>query len=156
MKTLDRLFEEIEVKVQEQREQDEWDALAKSQFPELGKQLFDRIEALLQPLQLRLGKYDGSSVKHVWNVQRTDSSLKIRFGLRELEFKPIGEQAKQYGDRFTVQILRKNEELVGRYFLITHPGEGALSLGVLGQSTVSERLEDRHLIELLLGELLKD
>ncbi|WAH35964.1 hypothetical protein [Alicyclobacillus dauci] len=151
---LDSLFDEVESRVREQQEQDEWEALAKEHFPLLCEELFSKVETLLKPLQSRLAKYADASIERVWSLTRVENSLKVSFAGHELEFRPIGIEAKQRGDRFTVQILRKNEDLVGRYAPIT-TGTVEMQLGVLGHSAVTENLDDRHLIQLLLAELME-
>lgn len=155
MNTLDRFFDEVEARVQEQQEQDEWEALANEQFSWLCEQLFLRVQTLLEPLVGRLTKYSMESVKKVWSVEQDPTKLKIQFRDRELEFRPMGQEAKQPGDRYTVRLLRKNEDLIGRFVLFFPPGSPTLQLGVLGHGTVTERLDDQHFVELLVNELFE-
>lgn len=157
MTSLDDLFIKIEHRVQEQQEQDEWEALAQAQFPGLYRTLVNHITALLKPLEVRLAKYTSSSAEKVWHVEETSDRFKVRFGDRELSFRPVGQEAKQPGDRFTVRILRKNEELVGRYVLqAMQDGSTEMHWTVLVQGTRAERLDDRHLSQLFVKELLGD
>lgn len=154
---LESLFEEVEARVQEQQEQDEWEALAQAQFPALYQTLTNNIQTLLKPLEQRLSKYTSSSVEQVWHIEETDDGFKIRFGERELQFRPIGQDAKQPGDRFTVRILRRNEDLVGRFVpQLLQEGTNEMQWTVLGQGARAERLDDRHLSRLLVEELLGD
>lgn len=155
MNTLDRFFDEVEARVQEQQEQDEWEALANEQFSSLCEQLFLRVQTLLEPLVGRLTKYSMESVKKVWSVEQDPTKLKIQFRDRELEFRPMGQEARQPGDRYTVRLLRKNEDLIGRFVLFFPPGSPTLQLGVLGHGTVTERLDDQHFVELLVNELFE-
>ncbi|MCF8567445.1 hypothetical protein LLE49_22255 [Alicyclobacillus tolerans] len=156
MKTLQNLFDEVETQVQEQQEQDEWEALAAQQFPALCEQLYAHVQTLLQPLVHKLSQYQAQSVAKVWNVVQDNTQFKVQFGERELEFRPIGQEAKQPGDRFTLRLFRKNEDLIGRYVLFLPPGSTELQLGVLGHGSVTERLDERHLVDLLLSEFLPD
>lgn len=157
MNELESLFKEVEDRVQEQQEQDEWEALAQAQFPALYQTLINNIRTLLEPLAQRLSKYTSSSVEQVWHVEETGDRFKIRFGEKELQFRSIGQDAKQPGDRFTVRILRKNEDLVGRFVpQLLQEGTNELRWTVLAQGTGAERLDDRHLSRLLIKELLGD
>lgn len=157
MNTLESLFDEIEACVEQQQEQDEWEALAQAQFPALYETLVRNIRTLLKPLEQRLSKYAPSSIIRIWEVEEMSDHFKIRFGERILEFRSIGQGAKQAGDRFTVRILRKNEDLVGRIVpQLLHEGTDEMQWTVLGQGTRAERLDDQHLSRLLVDELLTD
>lgn len=155
MNTLESLFDEVEARVEEQQEQDEWEALAQAQFPSLYQSLTLNLKTLLKPIEARLAKYAAPSVAQIWEVEETNDHFKIRFRERILEFRPVGREAKQPGDRFTVRILRKNEELVGRYVLqLKQEGTTEMQWSVLGHGARAERLDERYLSRLLVEELL--
>lgn len=158
MNDLGELFKQIQRHVHEQQEQDEWEELARQQFPGLCRDVFERIQTLFSPLNRLLEDYTDTAVARVWQVEETDERLQIRYKKDTLSFLMIGEDAKQPGDRFTIHIYRQSEghteNLVGRYILTPVPGSRDLQISVL-RNSIPERLDDYHLIELLVAELNK-
>ena len=157
MNDLEALFKQIQRHVEEQQEQDEWEELARQQFPGLCRDVFERIKTLFSPLNRLLEDYTDTAVARVWQVKETDECLQIRYKNDTLSFLMIGEDAKQPGDRFTIQIYRQTEghteNLLGRYTLTPVPGSRDLQISVL-RNSIPERLDDYHLIELLVEQLI--
>ena len=154
MHTLDALFDAIEAKVSDRQEQDKWEEVASEQFPALVNELFMRIETVLQPIQARLANYSPASVQAMWQIARQQEVLEIHFDTRTLRFRPVGVEAPHAGDRYTVQILRGDENLVKRLVPVYHHPTASLKLSIITHTSTPEPLDDHHLIQLLIDELL--
>lgn len=151
---LDSLFEAVESHVSGRQEQDKWEAVADQQFPTLCDGLFNRLEILLYPMKSRLVGYSRQSVDAVWETTWQGNEYSVRFGNRNLKFRPIGADAQQEGDRFTVQVLRNHDALVLRFIMMYSQPTGEMKLGIINHTSMTEPLDDRHLIQLLIEELL--
>lgn len=149
---LDVLFQQVSEAVGAQQEQDQWERRAEQSFDRLVKALFDEIKSLLSPLEERLREYDKESIERIWTVEESGECLSIRFKSKELLFQPIGADTKQEGDRYTIQILRQNKQLVTRFELTSQPFQQPQFCVLRGSSP--EAVSITHLITLLLDELM--
>lgn len=154
MDDIESLFKTVEERVKERQEHDRWEAIASKEFPILCDRLMNRLETILYPIQARLQKYSKPSVHAVWETIRQEHEFSIRLGDRNLTFRPIGAEAEQKGDRFTVQVLRNDDALVLR-FITMYSHAGDMQLGIINHTSMPETLNDRQLIQLLCDELLE-
>jgi hypothetical protein len=150
------LVEVVAKRVQQQVETDAWDALMEERFSGLCEELFGQIERLTRTVEAKLASYPAESVAKVWECKRADGGLHIRFGERELHFVPVGMTATLPGDRWTMQITRRGEELVGRYFVQEDVRTDTIRFATLVAGAAAERVEERHLLDLFARELIGD
>ncbi|WP_067935782.1 hypothetical protein [Alicyclobacillus kakegawensis] len=148
---IQELVESVAKRVQQQVEADAWDALMEKRFSGLCEELFNQIELITHTVEEKLASYPVESVAKVWEIRRADGELHIRFGERELHFVPVGKMATLPGDRWTMQITRRGEELVGRYF-VQHDER----TNMLYFATAVEPVGQYHLLDLLGRELIGD
>ncbi|SFV07004.1 hypothetical protein [Alicyclobacillus macrosporangiidus] len=148
------LVQAVVERVKQQVEMDNWDDLMEKHFDGLCEEFFDRVQRLTRTVENMLAAYPQKSVKKVWEADRSEGRFYIRFGDRELNFIPIREASTLPGDRWTMQITRRDDELVGRYFVQLDPRTGTLRFATLVSGAIAQRVEERHLLDLLEQELL--